>query len=350
MFRVILALTIALILTTAGILVFWRLDRLALAPGILTGGSHQICAPRDGIVGAVKVRSGEKVLSGQELIDLDPRDLEVESRSRLAAIEAMKGEVSARRAEIEHLGKEVHPRERDEALAAVERAKLKFQQAESTATAFSRLGEASLASRLQVEQSEIERKLAVVAFEDAEREVQLVRARQKGQIEALSSEIQRLEKEIESEEVRRSASLEAIKDSSVRSPVEGIVTTSRVEEMPGRAVRAGDELLRVASGHPDRFEGALDDAARAVVRPDQYVKIRLDGYPWLIYGTLKGRVVRVSDRREQGGGFPAVIAIDTATAPGPLRDGMRGTARIVVDEKISLGRLFLEKVTGRLAP
>jgi hypothetical protein len=40
------------------------------------------------------------------------------------------------------------------------------------------------------------------------------------------------------------------------------------------------------------------------------------------------------------------IEIEPAGAPGPLREGMAGTARIIVEEKVSLGRLFLERLTG----
>lgn len=116
--------------------------------------------------------------------------------------------------------------------------------------------------------------------------------------------------------------------------------------MPGRAVRAGEELLRIATGVPSRFDGMLTDAGRAVVRPDHEVRIRLDGYPWLIHGTLPGKVVRVSERREKGGGFPVEIQIQPASAPGPLREGMRGLARIAVGQKVSLGRLLVESATG----
>ena len=73
--------------------------------------------------------------------------------------------------------------------------------------------------------------------------------------------------------------------------------------------------------------------------------IRREGYPWMVYGSLAGRVEHVSDRREPSGGFPVTIAIDRATAPGELYEGMRGEARVIIEQKVSLGRLLLERIT-----
>ena len=95
----------------------------------------------------------------------------------------------------------------------------------------------------------------------------------------------------------------------------------------------------------ERFEGSLADGGRSATRVGRKVKIRLDGYPWLIHGVLVGRVDRVADRRDAGGGFPVAISFDSSTAPGPLYEGMRGSARIIVEEKVSLGRLLIERMT-----
>jgi multidrug resistance efflux pump len=348
--RPLLGLTAGLLLCGAAILLFWRMDRVGVAPGFLTGSSRQVCAPRDGLISAVAVRNGEKVAAGQELARLDPRDLETEAASRLAAIQAMESDLTSRRAEIRRLEMEVQPKEAEEAAAGRDKAKLRLEQAASSADALSRLGEASLASRLQVEQAVTEKKLATIELQDAERALTLQAARHGSRIDALRSEERRLEKEIDGETVRRRAALAAIEASILRAPVDGAVTTDNLDELPGRAFRAGEEVLRVDSGAPDRFEGSLADTDRAVVKPGQTVKIRLEAYPWLLHGSLRGSVLRVSERRPRDGGFPVEISVEPATAPGALQEGMRGTARIVVEENLSLGRLFLEKVSGRVGP
>jgi multidrug resistance efflux pump len=350
MLRLLVGMSLALLLTTGGILAFFRIDRVGIAPGALEGGTRQVCAPRDGIVAEVKVAPGGRVEAGQELVEVDRRDLVSSAAALFAEIEALRADRGARLGEVARLRREVHPRELQEARSAEARARLKLDQAEAAAAAMAVLGREGLAGKLQVDQAETDRKLAALALQESERAVPLLEARQRARIEALEAEVQRLEGDIESRRLERERTLKAIEESTVRAPVAGVVTASGLRELPGRAVKAGDELLRIAGATPDRFRGSLDDTGRAVVRPDQPAKIRLEGYPWLLHGTLRGRVARVSDRREEGGGFAVEIEVDPATAPGPLREGMRGVARIIVEERVSLGRLFLEEATGRLGP
>ena len=345
--RTLLALSAGLVLVTTLALGLLRLDRVSVAPGLLSGGSTPVYAPLSGLIGKTLIRSGETVRAGQPLLRFDTHDLTVESARRQAAIAALQTRRDAAIAESTHLAQAVHPKEREESARHAERTRLMQAQAELSAQAISRLGEQGIAGQLQVEQSELDRKLAANSVTGADKAGELLLERQRARHDELAAEIRRLEEEIEAERVMREAALKAIEDSMVRAPADGVVATSHVEEIAGRAVRAGDEILRLEVSAPTRFEGTLSDRARPPVRLEQRVRIRLEGYPWLLYGTLQGKVVRVSDRRESDDGFPVEIEIDPRSAPGHLADGMRGTARIVVDEKISLLRLLFENVTGR---
>jgi multidrug resistance efflux pump len=345
--RTLLALSAGLILATTIVFGLLRLDRVSVAPGLLAGGSAPLYAPRDGLIEKAFVRSGETVKTGQPLLQIDTRDLTVESARRQASIEALETRRGAAIAESRHLEGAVHPKEREESARQAERSRIRQTQAELSAQAITRLGQEGIAGQLQVEQSELERKLAAVSVAEADEAGKLLRERQRARQDGLEAEIRRLEEEIEAERVVREAVVKAIEDSLLRAPAAGVVATSRVDEISGRAVRAGDEILRLAVSAPTRFEGMLSDLARPPVRLHQRVRIRLEGYPWLLYGTLQGEVVRVSDRRESAAGFPVEVELDPATAPGPLADGMRATARIVIDEKVSLLRLLFENVMGR---
>ncbi len=350
LFRPLLALTAGLMLAAVAILVFWRFDRVAPAPGLLAGGSHRVTSPRDGLIATVRVAPGQQVAAGEEVIRLDTRDLEAAAASLLAETEALQADRDAALAERRHLEEKEHPEEIAEARASLRSARLKDERAEESARAIRTLGKEGLASGLEVSETELARDLAAIALEEAERAIPVLEARQRARIEALAARVRQIEGEIASKRVQRELALQAIHDSAICAPAGGAVTTGNLDELPGRAVEAGEELLRLATGRPERFDALLTDAGRAVVRPGHPVKIRLDGYPWLIHGTLRGRVVRVSERRAEGGGFPVEIAVDEESAPGPLREGMRGVARIVIDEKVSIGRLFIEKITGRAQP
>ena len=41
------------------------------------------------------------------------------------------------------------------------------------------------------------------------------------------------------------------------------------------------------------------------------------------------------------------IELEPAAAPGPLNDGMRGTARITIGRRLSLLQMFLESAAGK---
>lgn len=345
--RTLLILVTLFLLASAAALGLLRMDRVVLAPGRLAGGSAAVCSPRDGIVADVTARGGAPVRAGDVLLKLDTRELEAEAAGHLARLEGLRGERQARLAEIKRFEEAVHPRERDQARGTIERARVEQRRTDLEADATARLGEEGIVGRIQVEKADLDRKLAAMTLERAQEDVGLLDAQQRAALESLSAEIRRLDGEMEAERVAREDSLESVRTSALSAPVGGTVVASRLEDLPGRAVKKGDEILRVQLGSPGKFEGTLNDAGRASARPGQKAKIRLDAYPWLIHGTLKGRVARAAEVRGDTGGFPIEIEIDPATAPGPLREGMAGTARIVVEEKVSLGRLFLERLAGR---
>jgi len=348
--RTLLILITLLLLSCVAVLGLWRIDRVVVAPGRLTGGSTAVCAPRDGIVSEVAARGGQSVRAGDVLLRLDSRELAAEAATRLARLEGLEAERETRLAELARFEKAVHPREREQAKGTLERARVEQSRTDLEADATKRLGEQGIVGRIDVEKAELDRKLAAMTLSSAREDLELLDAQQRAAILALTAEVRRLEGEIEAERVAREASLENLRLSEVSAPVAGTVVASRLEDLAGRAARKGDELLRLQLGSPGKFEGTLSDAGRASAKAGQKAKIRLDAYPWLIHGTLEGRVAGAAERRSDAGGFPVEIEIDAATSPGPLREGMGGSARIVVEEKVSLGRLFLEKLAGRGGP
>ncbi len=344
--RPLLILVTLLVVSCAAVLGFWRIDRVVLAPGRLTGGSVQVCSPQDGIVAEVATRGGRSVRSGEVLFRLDSRELEAEAAGHLARLEGLKAEREARLAELKRYEDAVDPREQEEARGVLERAEVEKRRTDLDAEATARLGEQGIVGRLQVEKAGLDRQLAAMTRQSAEKAIGLLGAQQGAREESMSAEIRRIEGEMEAERVAREALLGTVRASTVGAPVAGVVVAARLEDRVGRAVKKGDEVLRLQLGSPSEFEGLLSDAGRAAAKPGQRVKIRLDAYPWLIHGTLGGKLTRTAERRADPGGFPVEIEIETAGAPGPLREGMGGTARIIVEEKVSLGRLFLERLTG----
>lgn len=343
--RLLVGLSTALLLTVAAGIWLVRIDRVVVAPGSLAGGSVPVRAAIAGRVASVPVTAGATVESGQPLVRLETAALEAEGDRLEVRLATLEDQVAAQREEGRRLAREVHPRERQQAERAVERGRLELAQAEVKAQAIASLGAEGLAGRLDVDEAELARQLAAMSLEEAERAVPLLATRQQTQLSEIDIMVGALEGEIAEERTRLRETRRLLDDSSVVAEVPGIVVGHDLEELAGRQAAAGDELLRLAVSPAERFEGTLTDTGRALARTGLAVKIRMDGYPWLIHGTLGGRVERISDRRDPDGGFPVTISLDRSAAPGDLYEGMRGEARIIIESKVSLGRLLLEKIT-----
>ena len=182
--------------------------------------------------------------------------------------------------------------------------------------------------------------MAEVAYEDARAELELARLeshRTHLELDALpevqATETEALEAEL-GESVRRLDELrleaaefarrEAL--STVLAPAEGVVLTVAPQELAGRRVLAGEEFLRLGEGDADRFEGSIDDLGRAHVAEGMPVRLRVEGYPWLLHGSVLGRAGFVGSAIE-GEGFPVKVALEGERRGLVLREGMRATAR-----------------------
>ena len=343
--RLVLGLTAALLLTVAA--GFWlvRIDRVVVAEGRLAGGSIPVRGAVPGRITSVPVAAGEAVEIGQPLVRLETEVLEAETDRLTVRIETMQEQLAAQNEERQRLAVEIHPREGEQAERAAERARLELALAEVKARTMASLGAEGLAGRLEVEEAELVRQLAAMTLKEAESAVPLLATRQQTELAEIAITIGSLEGAIAEENTRLREARRMMGNYTIVADAAGVVVGNDLQELPGRQITAGEELFRLAVTTADRFEGTLSDSGRALARTGLAVKIRIEGYPWMIYGSLAGHVEHVSDRREPSGGFPVTIAIDRATAPGELYEGMRGEARVIIKQKVSLGRLLLERIT-----
>jgi multidrug resistance efflux pump len=348
--RTLLALSAALTLAVALVLFVAHIDRVVVAPGHLAGGSVAIRAPIDGRVGQVLVEQGETVRVGQELVRLETDALEAERDQFEARIEVLREKARALRAEAEHLLDEAHPAALQQASRVLDRAKLKVDVAQKRADMMRPLESEGLVSTLEFDLAELEFALAEVALEEARDATPSLESEHRAQLERIDADMREMQGRLREEAAIRDDILRRLRASMIVATAEGIVIGSHLAEFAGQSVVRGDSILRIALGTPDRFEGTVGDTGRSTVRVGQDVKVRLEGYPWLIHGHLRGKVAFVSDRRDEGGGFGVVIDIDGQTAPGPLHEGLRGSARIVVEADVSIGRLLFEDLVKTTAP
>ena len=348
--RPVLVLGVSLIVTALCLLIFVRIDRVVVAHGHLAGGTAAVYAPWGGRIERVFVTPGDHVKAGGPLLCMESDPLQAEETRVEARIENLTGRIETLKADKARLVTEIHPAEVIQTARDLERARLELNSAEVKYNLTKKLWDMGLTTKLELQDAELSLDLAKVALKDAEEAPALLETRHGATIEQIEAEIRNLTGQIAEEGATLNETKRMLSLDTLTAGADGVVLGEELFELEGRTVTMGDELLRVSTGVSDRFEGTIFDSGRASSRPGYEVKIRLDGYPWMIHGTLPGRLDFVADRRDETGGFPVKVSFDPTDAPGPLFDGMKGQARIVVEEKVSLGRLLLEKLVGKKEP
>ncbi len=339
-------LTATALLSAAGAaLLLVPLDRVVAATGFLAGGSTAVRAPLDARIERVLVEPGDAVQPGDPLIVLEVAELANERARCEARARALEERVQALRAQLGHLRETLQVHERNLALLELERAGVFEEAAQRRLRAQDRLRGENLVSELAYEDALAERELAGIAHERARLALEALPAAQAAATDELEAQLaesrSRLDElHLEAAELARREAL-----STLVAPLAGVVSSVVPSELVGRRVLAGEELLRLGHGPAERFEGRVGDLARAQVRAGLPVRLRVDGYPWLLHGSVRGRTGFV-DERSQGPGFPVEVALAGERQGLVLREGMAATARILVEESVPLWRLCLERVTG----
>ena len=164
-------------------------------------------------------------------------------------------------------------------------------------------------------------------------------------LEGLRSEANRLR----GVEATTQASIQRLEDEVdrrlIRAPVDGRlgeVANVRV----GSVVREGEKLADVVPTGDLRIVSSFQPAdALGRIQPGQPARLRLDGFPWTEYGSIRATVTHVASEVRDGR-----IRVELAVNPHsanriPMQHGLPGTVQVQV-ERISPASLVL-RVVGR---
>lgn len=306
------------------------------------GAAHPIEAPVAGRVMVANLSLGDEVHRGDILVKLDSeaqkRQLE-EERTHLASlgpqIGALTGAVAAQQKAL------IETEQAD--LTALDEARARLQGADN-ALSFAQ-HKAEIYSEAKTALPKIEVLRAAADFDQRKAEAEADRLEvTRLQREQLSSQTDR---EAHLEELRRDlAQLEGeskiagatikrleyeIENRRVRSPVSG-----RIGEVGsvnvGEFVSEGERLAAVVAPG-QALAVAYFNPAEAVgrVRAGQPALLRLDGFPWTQYGSLRAVVTAVASEAREGR-IRVELALNPNSAPRiPLQHGLTGTVQIEVE-------------------
>lgn len=342
-----IALTSLLLLVIVAAALWISIDRVVTAPGHLEGGTLTLRAPLAGKVVAVFYEAGAMVAEGDALVRFDTREAEAERRDLELRRQGQSERSDQLLAKRQRLIREIFPQERQAAEQDWNRARAAHQRLVLRHRAAARLADAGLAGSLETEESRLAVEAAAAEVARAAAARDLLRPRQAERLAELDQQRDGLLQSVAQLEGRLAQLEERMKMATLDAPRAGRVSGPRPEDLLGRRLDQGEAVLAIIYGPAERFVGTLGERGRALVEDGMWVWLRLDAYPWLIHGSLPGRVERVGERSGPQGGCPVTVIFDAGKAPGPLQEGMAGQARIVVKGKVSLGQLILERIAGR---
>jgi membrane fusion protein (multidrug efflux system) len=305
---------------------------------------HPVDADRAGRVGSVRLTVGSAVQTGDSLVELDARDLqleEAEMQARRAAlgavIEALIGELSAERS----------GRAGDEqaAQASLAEARSHIDEAEAPARStrqeaewLEHLRKEGLVNELDAQRSRAEADRRLAAAEAArlsvdrlagehrtragEREVRLRR---------IEGEIVRLRGEAATVVARLARLAHAIDERHIRAPVAGVLAEA-ADLRPGSVVSAGQRIATIVpAGSFTLVAQFLPGESFGRVRAGQPARVRWEGFPATQFGTTAATVSVVSSELREGRLRVLLSVRPNAMSAVPLGHGMPARVEVVTE-------------------
>jgi adhesin transport system membrane fusion protein len=330
-----------------------------------------------GIVGAILVREGEIVREGQPLMRIDDTSF----ASQLGEVRERRGAMAARVARLEA---EVQGRDQpafpvdliNSVPSAVEAERNLFEarlRKLAQETDVLQQQETRLTDTLQIlgKELEITRRLHA---QKVIPEIEMLRLERqatdmRGQLAETKSKIATIRTTFSAqaeEDLAKSRGDLAVLDESIkaardkvlrtelRAPVRGIVNKLNVTTI-GAVVQPGANVMDIVPLDDTLLvEGRIRPQDIAFIRPDQDAIVKITAYDSSVYGSLKGKVERISadaiedkpERGEKGETFYRVIVrteknhLGTSERPLPIIPGMVATVEVLTGEKSVLDYLL----------
>jgi len=234
----------------------------------------------EGLVEAILVREGDWVKAGQPLARIAGRTHEKNLKATLARLEETK-------AQLDLLLAGAKPEEIETALADVRTAGTSLAWSSPRAKRYAELSKQQLVSAQELENALRQRDLDQARLDEAEANLELVRsAARPEQVEAMKAEIRSLQALADNFQVD-------LERTSLLSPMDGQIVTSRVEELEGTYLKPGtrDLVVQIEDPRVIQAEVEVPEEDAASVRIGAAVKV----VPWSYHRmTFLGRAVSIA--------------------------------------------------------
>ena len=371
---------------------FGHMDIVAVAQGkIIPSDYSKVIQPLDsGVVSVIHVRDGQAVKAGEVLIELDStvnaaeqerfsneyRAAKVESarlRALLAGTDRMevpsgsdpqfvvmqaqllRDQLAEQQARLEAIRQQVEQRK-----AAIEGTRSEITKLEATvpmltqkAQAFKKLLKDQYVAEMQyldVEQTRVE---AAQNLESQRKKLvqdQAALAEAQTNFSRLRSDIQQSRMaELTTNETKAASLAQEIVKAGQRTgqqrltaPIDGVVQQLVIHTVGGVVTPAQQLMMIVPNDHPLEVEAWVENKDIGFVKAGQPVEVKVETFPFTVYGTISGKIMGVSDDAvplEKGGlAYTARVSMDRSTMQVEgktvhLSPGMAVTAEIKTGQR-----------------
>lgn len=322
-----------------------RIDIVATAQGkIIPSGHSKMIQPYEtGVIASIQVQDGQIVHKGDVLIELDPTQNRADRDRALNEHRAARVEAARLRALIAGAAILVAPPESDPQYVWLQQQLLRDQMAEyqarvdaaqqvivqrraaigvtvenirrlaatvpmetERAGAFKRLMERDAVTKLDYLQAEGQRidKLQELAGQQHKlRQDQAALAEAKQNLGAMVSEFQQTKQaELSAIDTKASSLSQEVTKAGQKaelqrlvSPIDGVAQQLVVHTVGGVVTPAQPLLIVVPQDHPVEVEAQLENKDVGFVKEGQAAEIKIETFPFTVYGTIPGTVLTVSD-------------------------------------------------------
>jgi hemolysin D len=321
------------------------IDIVATAPGkIIPSGHSKTVQPFEaGVVAAIHVQDGQAVRRGEALIELDATQNRADRDRSMNEYRAALVDAARLRALVAGQSAFDAPLEADPQYVMLQRQRLRDQLSEFSAriqaarhlieqrkavvdvtrenirrleatvpmeaersAAYKKLLEQQYVSKmdyLQFEQQRIDKAQELAGQKSKLRQDQAALAEAEKNYRALISEFQQSKQaELSIIETKAVSLLEEVRKAGQKaqlqelvSPIDGVVQQLAVHTVGGVVTPAQPLLIVVPQDHPMEVEAMIENKDIGFVKEGQPVEIKVETFPFTLYGTISGKILSVSD-------------------------------------------------------
>jgi multidrug resistance efflux pump len=316
-------------------------------------------SPIAGRVVTAYLTMGREVKAGDILLELDTHSEQLQILEERAKLAALQPQLQALReqavAEEQARGQEqvAGRAAAEEAKATARQAEAPARFAESDAQRLTQLRASGLipereyqrgkAGALQLQAAADSQRLAIQRIEQEQRTRGSDRV---ARLKSLAADMTRIEAQIPALQVSIQRLGYEIERRRVRAPVAGRLGEAAILR-PGAVVHEGEKLgAIVPDGRLAVVAQFAPPAALGRIHAGQPARLRLQGFPWMQYGTVRATVTRVAEEVRDGS-VRVELAVDRqAPSAIPLQHGLPGAVEVEVD-RVTPAALILRNA-GRM--